>query len=161
MFLPRPCEPPDPFRRFSTRPVHGRSPHRSSPCLFPQNPFDLVALASIRRQLASTDTFLKASAWCEHMDPGAPSTLQVKGLAGSVSSFLLGQLHETARASKTLCVYIAPDEEMAAWAFGDIAQLVEEDQGAVRLPPTGHKPYDAEQLDDPAPLIARAMCSSR
>ena len=153
--MSHPCEPPDPFRRFSTRPVRGRSPYGSVSASFPTKSVPPVALASIHRQLASTDAFRKASAWCKQMDPRAPSTLQVKGLAGSVSSFLLGQLHETAKASKTLCVYIAPDEETAAWAFGDIAQLVEEDQGAVRLPATGHKPYDTEQLDDPAPLIAR------
>ena len=114
-----------------------------------------MALVSIRRQLASTDVFCKASAWCERIDPEAPSTLQIKGLAGSVSSFLLARLHETAKTAQTLCVYIAPNEEIAAWTFGDIAQLVEEDEGVLQLPATGHKPYDAEKLDDPAPIIAR------
>ncbi len=114
-----------------------------------------MALASIYKQLASTDVFRKASAWCERIDPEAPSTLQIKGLAGSVSSFLLGRLHETVRAANALCVYVAPNEEIAAWAFGDIAQLVEEEGGAMQLPATKHKPYDAEQLDDPAPIIAR------
>ncbi len=114
-----------------------------------------VALASIRRQLASTDVFREASAWCERIDPEAPSTLQIKGLAGSVSSFLLGRLHETAKASNALCVYIAPNEEIAAWALGDIAQLIEEEGGALQLPATKRKPYDAEQLDDLAPIIAR------
>lgn len=154
-FVAHPCEPPGPFRRFSTRPVRKRSRTEAIPRLFSTKSVPFLALASIHRQLASTDAFRKASAWCDRMDPRTPSTLQLKGLAGSVASFLLGQLHETAKTSKSLCVYIAPDEETAAWTFGDIAQLVEEDQGAVRLPATGHKPYDAEQLDDPAPFIVR------
>ena len=114
-----------------------------------------MALASIRRQLAATDVFRETAAWCERIDPSAPAALQIKGLAGSVSSFLLGHLHETARSAKILCVYIATTEEVAAWALGDIAQLVEEEGGALRLPATKCKPYDAEKLDDPAPIIAR------
>jgi transcription-repair coupling factor (superfamily II helicase) len=113
-----------------------------------------LALPSIYRRLAATETFLKLSTWCESLGPPSPSSsLQVRGLAGSTAAFLVRFLDEAA-ASPYVCV--TPDEETAAYLFGDVAQLFADDDRILRLPSTGHKPYDQEQMDDPAPLIARA-----
>ncbi len=91
--------------------------------------------------------------WAAERVGDAPASLHVKGLTGSTSSFLVRRVAESAGAP---LVCIMPDEEAAAYLYGDLGPLVGEETNLLRLPATGHKPYDDEQMDDPAPLVQRA-----
>ena len=48
------------------------------------------------------------------------------------------------------------DAEAASYLHSDLEQLLEQPDGLLLFPPSGQKPYDHEQIADPAPLIRRA-----
>ncbi|MEX0747325.1 MAG: CarD family transcriptional regulator, partial [Rhodothermales bacterium] len=112
-----------------------------------------MALKLLYQRLASSPAFVEIAGQLAAMDPEIPSSLQVKGLAGSLSSFLLRRLADEV-AVPIVC--ITPDEEASAYLHGDLAQLFTDENRLLRLPSTGHHPYDAEQMDDPGPLVRRA-----
>ena len=109
--------------------------------------------------------------------------LQVKGMAGSTPALLISLVGRRAAGKKRAdrattdpeedatepgtqtipgetppvsCVCIAPDEEAAAWLYGDLVQFTGPEEPVIRLPATGHTPYDEERLDDLGPLMTRA-----
>ena len=112
-----------------------------------------MALKSIYQRLAASPTFMEIGEWFAARHTSPPSSLHVKGLAGSVSSFLLRRLID---AVDVPIVCLTPDEELAAYLHGDLAQLFSDEHRLLRLPATGHHPYDKEQMDDPGPLVQRA-----
>lgn len=112
-----------------------------------------MALKLIYQRLATFDGFADVARWSSPAASDSPSSLHIKGLAGSTSSFLVRRVADDA-AVPIVC--ITPDEEAAAHLHGDLGPLFAEESRLVRLPATGHKPYDDEQMDDPAPLVRRA-----
>ena len=112
-----------------------------------------MALRSIYQRLAASDAFADIARLVTDAVPQSPLSLHVKGLAGSTSAFLIRRAADDARVP-LLC--ITPDEEAAAHLQGDLAPIIPEESRLLRLPATGHKPYDEEQMDDPAPLVQRA-----
>ena len=79
--------------------------------------------------------------------------LRVQGASGSLPALLLHHLRG-ARPAPPLVV-LAPDEDAAAYLESDLTQLAGDTRGLVRFPATGQTPYDAGQMADAAPLIAR------
>lgn len=82
-------------------------------------------------------------------DPAHPGLIQVKGAVGSLPAFILQGLFE--QTGRTVAC-IAPDADAASYLASDLEQV---DAAALLLPPSGHKPYDPEQMVDPAADIAR------
>lgn len=112
-----------------------------------------MSLQPIYQQVASTDLFLRAADWCRNNRYPATSSLQFKGVVGSIPAFLLQFLNS--RLNRPL-LCILPTEEAAAYLQSDLEQLVNGTEGILLLPPTGVKPYDEEQIPDASPLIQRA-----
>ncbi len=112
-----------------------------------------MALSKIYQQVAPADVFSRVTQWAASRSETVPSAIQVKGFVGSLSSFLIRKLGDDL-ATPVVCV--APGEDAAAYLHSDVSQLSTSEDRLLRLPSTGHKPYDDEQMDDPGPLIARA-----
>ncbi len=112
-----------------------------------------MALKSIYQRLAAYEGFAEIARWSTQAGRSAPTSLQIKGLTGSTSSFLVRRVSDDA-AVPIVC--LTPDEESAAHLHGDLGPLFTEEARLLRLPATGHKPYDREQMDDPGPLVQRA-----
>ena len=112
-----------------------------------------MAFRSIYQRLATYGPVKDVAAWAAGLNGAGPASLQIKGMAGSISSFLVRCVAESAG---TPVVCITPDEESAAYLHGDLGPLFSEESRLLRLPATGHKPYDEEQMDDPGPLVRRA-----
>jgi transcription-repair coupling factor (superfamily II helicase) len=83
---------------------------------------------------------------------GEPGELGIRRAAGSVPAFLLGDLAQ--RGVALWC--ILPDSERAAYLHSDLQQVLRDDSSVLFLPPTDHRPYDPDHVDDPAPVIQRA-----
>lgn len=112
-----------------------------------------MALKLIYQRLAAYEDFASVARWSADNSSGAAESLHVKGLAGSTSSFLVRRVSDEAA---TPIVCLTPDEEAAAHLHGDLAPIFSDEARLLRLPATGHKPYDEEQMDDPGPLVRRA-----
>ena len=111
-----------------------------------------VSLKPIQLPLEASSFFGAVSRWCEAATPEAAGALQLKGAVGSVPAFLLNRLlGETS--GPVLCVM--PDEEAAAYLLSDLEQIAGQTDRLLRFPASGQKPYDTEQIQDPAPLIQR------
>jgi len=109
-----------------------------------------VSLTTLAHELDQSAFFRQVATW--HKRAGR-SALRLKGLPGSLPAFLLYTLEQTATAP-VLC--LLEDAEAAAYFHSDLEQIGGADAHLLLFPPTGHKPYDQEQVDDPAPLIQRA-----
>ena len=103
--------------------------------------------------MSASGFFEHVLAWRRSAGAERPEALRLKGLPGSLPAFLLHLLHRDSP-HPTLCLCDEP--EAAAYLFSDLQQVAGSDAGILLLPPTGHKPYDDEQVADPAPLIRRA-----
>jgi len=112
-----------------------------------------LSLRSVSRQLSASGFFDPVLAWRRSTKAEHPDALRLKGLPGSLPAFLLHQLRRD-DPHPILCLCDEP--ERAAYLFSDLQQIAGSDEGLLLLPPTGHKPYDDEQIADPAPLIQRA-----
>ena len=112
-----------------------------------------MSLSSIYLRLAASAFFEKVVVWRRATDPAHPAALQLKGAAGSIPAFVLYRLmQEEARPIACLLA----DAEAASYLHSDLEQLLEQPEGLLLFPPSGQKPYDHEQIADPAPLIRRA-----
>ncbi len=112
-----------------------------------------MALKNIYQRIAAHEPVRAVLRWTANLNGSVPASLHVKGMAGSTSSFLI---RGVANSAGMPVVCITPDEEAAAYLHGDLAPLFSEESDLLRLPATGHKPYDDEQMDDPGPLVRRA-----
>jgi transcription-repair coupling factor (superfamily II helicase) len=110
-----------------------------------------VSLSSIYQRVATTPLAEQARTWCR--DASAPAALHLKNTVGSLPAFLLRHL---AREHEGALLCLLPDADAAAYLHSDLAQLAGADEDLLLFPPTGHHPYDQEQIADPAPLIRRA-----
>lgn len=109
-----------------------------------------MKLTDLHHHLETAAFFEPLHAALKHLK--APSRLHLRGLAGSLSAFVLYEL------SRYLCgpvLALTPDEEQAAYLLSDLEQLLGASERLLRFPATGQKPYDPEQILDPAPLIER------
>ncbi|HEX7071769.1 MAG TPA: transcription-repair coupling factor [Rhodothermales bacterium] len=77
----------------------------------------------------------------------------MKSAAGSLAAFALHHLQASVQ-TPVLC--ITPDEDQASYLFSDLEQLPQSSVPPVRLPASGRKPYDLEQIPDPTPIVERA-----
>ncbi|GIV58799.1 MAG: transcription-repair-coupling factor [Rhodothermaceae bacterium] len=116
-----------------------------------------MSLRPLADRLATAPLFDAVRAWRRARTPGAPpATLQVRGLAGSLPAFLLDHLRHD---GPLLCLLDTP--EAAAYLHSDLQQIAGDTDALLLFPPTGHKPYDDEQITDFAPLIQRAEVLQR
>lgn len=112
-----------------------------------------MSLSSIYLRLAASLFCEQVAAWRRAADPAHPAALHLKGAAGSIPAFVLYRLMQEP-ASPIAC--ILADAAAAAYLHSDLEQLVEQSENLLLFPPSGQKPYDHEQIADPAPLIHRA-----
>ena len=92
-------------------------------------------------------------AWCRAAEAAYPASLELKGAVGAIPGFVLYRLKQ--EAGRPLACILA-DADAAAYLHSDLEQLYEKPEGLLLFPPSGQKPYDHEQITDPAPLIRRA-----
>ncbi|MFB3131089.1 MAG: transcription-repair coupling factor, partial [Rhodothermales bacterium] len=112
-----------------------------------------MALQSIYQRLADSAFCEQVVAWRRSADPADPAALHLKGAVGSIPAFVLRRLMQ-ASAQPIAC--ILADADAASYLHSDLEQLHGPSEGLLLFPPGGHKPYDHEQMADPAPLIHRA-----
>lgn len=109
-----------------------------------------MSIKNTRLALREASFWERVSDWVAAATPG--QTLQVKSLAGSLPAFLLEALHADGH-GPFLC--LMPDADAATYLHSDLAQVAGTDENLLLFPPTGHKPYDTEQVDDATSLIQR------
>ena len=112
---------------------------------------NLVSLKSIQNRIEELPIVESLAGWAQKND--SPTTLSVKGAAGSLPAFLLCLLNRKA-AITTVC--IAAENDQAAYLTSDLEQIAGETIPILHLPASGTKPYDAEQIPDTNLAIARA-----
>jgi len=81
------------------------------------------------------------------------SSLRLKGAAGSLPAFVLANLLES---NVGPLVALLAESESADYLRSDLEQVLGSDAKVLFFPPTGHAPYDLDQLTETAPLVARA-----
>ena len=115
-----------------------------------------MALNEIYQHVTQAPFVQEVQAWCQ--SAGKAGALQLEKAAGSLPAFVLFRLHRARQTEEKnvplLCVL--PDEDAAAYLHSDLDQLAGGDGALLRLPATGHTPYDEEQMTDSALLIERA-----
>ena len=79
--------------------------------------------------------------------------MRVRGSAGSLPAFALADLLESAGGP---LVALLESSESADYLRSDVEQLLGSDARVAFFPPTGHTPYDPEQLQETLPLVQRA-----
>ncbi len=97
--------------------------------------------------------FEPVHAWLSATASAEPARCHLRGLTGSLPAFLAYSLH---RHCACPIVCLLPNEEAAAYFYSDLEQLLGPSSQLLRFPTTGQKPYDSEQIADPAPLIERS-----
>lgn len=85
--------------------------------------------------------------------PAAGRSRYLRGMLSSLPAFLLAQV---AQQTRRRLVCLTDETERAAYLYSDLEQVLGAAYPLLYLPPTGHKPYDAEQVDDPAALLQRS-----
>ena len=112
-----------------------------------------MSLTTLLHQIIEGASFQEVLSWYPSQNATPPEALQVKGAAGSLPAFVLQGL-AAARQAPLLC--LLEDAERAAYLFSDLEQIASEAGQVLLFPPTRQKPYDADQVPDPVPLIQRA-----
>lgn len=115
-----------------------------------------MTLAEIRQRLAALPPFEALHREADALRPG--SALRIRGAAGSLPAFLLADMLE--RRGGSLIALLA-ESESADYVRSDLEQLLGSDERVLFFPPTGHVPYDPDQLSETAPLVARADALQR
>ncbi len=112
-----------------------------------------MSLKPIQQRIEEVTLFSELHSWVDALQPALPASLQLKGLAGSLSSFVLSWLFEY-RKKPLIC--ILPDADAAAYLVSDLEQVGGEGASILYLQPSGIKPYDPEQMADASSIVARA-----
>ena len=115
-----------------------------------------MTLSDLRDRLAALPFFEQLHREHRGLRPGG--RLRIKGTVGSLPAFVLADLLE--RESAPLIALLA-ESESADYLRSDLEQLLGSDDRVLFLPPTGHDPYDPEQLTDTLPLVQRADALGR
>ncbi|QXD13721.1 transcription-repair coupling factor [Rhodocaloribacter litoris] len=112
-----------------------------------------VSLRFLADRITPAPLFDTVRAWRR---TAGKTTLQVRGLSGSLPAFLI---HHLRHEGPLLCLLDTPDA--AAYLHSDLQQIHGDTEDLLLFPPTGHKPYDEEQITDLTPLIQRAEVLQR
>ncbi|GIV61036.1 MAG: transcription-repair-coupling factor [Rhodothermaceae bacterium] len=112
-----------------------------------------VSLRFLADRITTAPLFDTVRAWRR---TAGKTTLQVRGLSGSLPAFLI---HHLRHEGPLLCLLDTPDA--AAYLHSDLQQIHGDTEDLLLFPPTGHKPYDEEQITDLTPLIQRAEVLQR
>jgi transcription-repair coupling factor (superfamily II helicase) len=110
-----------------------------------------VSLSSIYQRIATAPTADRLRAWSRTAE--APATLEVDGGVGSLPAFLLTRLR---RDLDRPIVCLTTEADGASYLVSDLEQVAGSADGLVLFPPSGHTPYDQEQVEHADKLIARA-----
>ncbi|HLT48124.1 MAG TPA: transcription-repair coupling factor [Rubricoccaceae bacterium] len=110
-----------------------------------------MTLQDLRHRLAALPFFGRTREEVARLRPG--TALRLKGTVGSLPAFVLADLLD-ARGGPL--VALLPESEAADYLRSDLEQLLGSDERVLFFPPTGHVPYDPDQLAESAPLVARA-----
>ncbi len=113
--------------------------------------FPYVSLDPIKQRLSALPFSGRVREETDKLAPG--SALRLKGIAGSLPAFVLVDLLESKGGSM---VALLAENESADYLRSDLEQILGSDARVLFFPPTGHAPYDPEQLSETAPLVARA-----
>ena len=118
-----------------------------------------VSLNLIQQRILELPALEELSEWLQNTHQQEPSrkaveSTYIKGATGSLPAFILSGTQNAV--SKHIpghsLVCITATKEDAAYLSSDLGQLGNQ---PLLLPPSGHKPYDPEQLVDPSAVIAR------
>lgn len=114
-----------------------------------------MSLKPVSDRLRDAPAYQSARTWAQtHSAEGNTArSVSLKGFVASLPAFLLADL-EADLQRPILCVTATP--ESAAYLVSDLEQISAGTAQHVTFPPTGHTPYDHEQVQDAAPLITRA-----
>ncbi len=115
-----------------------------------------VTLSDLRARLAALPFFDHVRRATEALEPGA--ALRLKGTAGSLPAFVLA---DVLSAQGGPIVALLAESESADYLRSDLEQVLGSDDRVLLLPPTGHDPYDADQVSDSLPLVQRADALGR
>ena len=121
-----------------------------------------MTLADLRLRLAALPFFARVREVAAAQTPG--SGLRLKGTVGSLPAFVLADLLEGpfgGKKSDGVLVALLAENESAEYLRSDLEQVLGSDDRVLFFPPTGHDPYDAEQLSDSLPLVQRADALGR
>ena len=110
-----------------------------------------MSLDPIKKRLYALPFFASVRKGSAGLAPG--SSLRLKGVAGSLPAFVLVDLLES---NGGPMVALLAESESADYLRSDLEQILGSDAKVLFFPPTGHAPYDPEQLSETAPLVARA-----
>ena len=121
-----------------------------------------MSLDPIRRRLSALPFFGRAREEALALEPGG--RLRLRGTVGSLPAFALADLLDALdkRSKKSgVLVAVLAESESADYLRSDLEQVLGSDARVLFFPPTGHDPYDAEQLSDSLPLVQRADALGR
>ncbi len=114
-----------------------------------------MTLTDLRRRLAALPFSARVRDEAAALEPGR--SLRLKGTVGSLPAFVLADLLER----RGPLVALLAESESADYLRSDLEQVLGSDDRVLFFPPTGHVPYDPEQLAESAPLVARADALAR
>ena len=121
-----------------------------------------VSLDSVRRRLSALPFFGRVRDDAPALEAG--QRLRLRGTVGSLPAFVLADLLDgpfgKTRGAGVLVALLA-ESESADYLRSDLEQVLGSDARVLFFPPTGHDPYDDEQLSDSLPLVQRADALAR
>ncbi|NNF58060.1 MAG: transcription-repair coupling factor [Rhodothermaceae bacterium] len=120
-------------------------------CCASRFPVPAVSLDALRQRLAGLPFFGRVRDEAAALEPS--HALRLKGTVGSIPAFVLADLLEQHGGP---LVALLAESESADYLRSDLEQVLGTDDHVLFFPPTGHVPYDPEQLQESAPLVARA-----
>jgi transcription-repair coupling factor (superfamily II helicase) len=117
-----------------------------------------MSLATLRARLAREPFFerlrAEAASLADEPEGAAPAgALRLKNMVGSTPAFALVEA-QAGRGGVLLA--LLPDHDAAAYLQSDLEQILGTEHEVLLFPPSGHKPYDDEQVPESGPLILRA-----
>jgi transcription-repair coupling factor (superfamily II helicase) len=121
-----------------------------------------VSLDPIRRRLSALPFFSRVRDETAGLPPGG--RLRLRGTVGSLPAFVLADVLDRLPGTKKgdgVLVAVLAESESADYLRSDLEQILGSDARVLFFPPTGHDPYDAEQLTDSLPLVQRADALAR
>ncbi|MEM1054677.1 MAG: transcription-repair coupling factor [Bacteroidota bacterium] len=115
-----------------------------------------MTIQDLREAVASSPAFHSLRDRAEVLTPG--EAVRIKNAAGSLPAFALADLLDELGGP---VVALLPESESADYLRSDLEQLLGSDDRVLFFPPTGHAPYDPDQLADSLPLVQRADALGR
>ena len=121
-----------------------------------------MSLDPVRRRLSALPFFARVRDEAAALP--AAGRLRLRGTVGSLPAFVLADLLDGPFGKKArdgVLVALLAESESADYLRSDLEQVLGSDERVLFFPPTGHDPYDAEQLSDSLPLVQRADALGR